>query len=294
VDNIKGLCRLCGDLRELQLSHVVPAFVFKWLKKDGFIRHAENIDRRVQDGAKAYWLCLECEERLNKWETEFSKKLFHPINSDSSHVASYGDWLLKFCVSISWRTLLYITTDHHLNHFTESQKGEATKALDVWRRFLLGELPNPGKHEQHLLPLDIIKSTAFNLPPNINRYLTRAVELDVGCSASSAFVFSKLGRFAIFGFINVLKPRSWEGTKVGVRGGTIRPRQYVLPSQVGKYLSDRAQRAWTSMRGLSETEQHKIDKHIMANPDKFIHSDLYRAMEQDIELFGADAFSRKK
>lgn len=292
---MQGQCKLCQQQSELQLSHIVPAFVFKWLKKDGHIRHAENIDRRVQGGDKGYLLCATCEQRLNLWETQFSNKIFHPINADETLSIRYDKWLLKFCVSISWRTLLHINNKARLDHFSAYQATHAEKALDIWRNFLLDKLPHPGKYEQHLVPFSIIENKGdFNFPPNINRYLIRNVELDAAAGSESAFVYSKLGRFGIFGFIDVQRSKEWKGTKIHVNSGTVGPRTYVLPRSLGNYLSDRATKAWDLMKTMSENQQRKVDSTIKENPERFLSSEVFQAMQQDIKMFGENAFARKK
>src|SRR5690348_14377968 len=96
------LCRLCGRPEVLQRSHVLPAFVFKWLKETsatGYLRSTQAMNKRVQDGIKEKWLCTECETRLSVWETQFASTLFHPLNADGGQKIPYSSWLLKFCIS---------------------------------------------------------------------------------------------------------------------------------------------------------------------------------------------------
>ena len=73
-----GVCEPCGKHALLLQSHVLPAFVFKWLKRDGHIRYAETPNRRSQDGHKRDWLCRECEDLFNSFETPFAGQIFHP------------------------------------------------------------------------------------------------------------------------------------------------------------------------------------------------------------------------
>ena len=117
-------CRLCGQLGELQDGHILPAFVFKWLKETsgtGFIRFSQEPDRRVQDGHRRRWLCLSCERLLNAWETQFATNLFHPLNEDGGRRVRYREWLLRFCVSVSWRSLSMLKDIEGLGHFTQRQ-----------------------------------------------------------------------------------------------------------------------------------------------------------------------------
>lgn len=292
---MEGICRLCQQRANIQSSHVLPSFVFKWLKKDGFIRHGPTINRRVQDGAKEEWLCLSCEGLLNGWETQFANKLFHPMNEEGLPTIAYGDWLLKFCTSVSWRSLLYLREQKHLTLFSDRQIEKADRALETWRQFLLGEQPHPNSFEQHLLPFGPIKSkSAINWPPNINRYLLRTVEINAGCSDSIAFIFSKLGKFAVLGFISLEHPEQWSGSKIRLRGGSIKPRQYIFPIQLGHYLSDRATRAWNAMERMSDVQNEKVNATIRSDIDKFARSELRTAIEYDVALFGKDAFHKRR
>lgn len=286
-----GSCRLCQAQADLQLSHVIPAFVFRWLKKDGFIRHSREINRRTQDGPKFEWLCSSCEAQFNVWETQFANGVFRPIVK-GSHTCSYGDWLLKFCVSVSWRTLLYASEQSLQGHLAPEQLVCANDALKVWGEFLRGERPNPGNFEQHLLPLGAIESASsrVDLPPNINRYFLRAIQVDIASSHSTTFTFSKLGSVAIVGFIKVAKPKQWVGTKVKVRHGLIRPRQYELPYPFADYLLGLAKSAWDAMGQMSEAQRHKVDETIRANIDKFAQSEVFKAIQLDAEMFGHAAF----
>ena len=64
-------CRLCGKEADLCESHLVPKFVFRWLKKTGADAFRPPLDpnRKVKDGAKLYLLWEECEGRFGRVET---------------------------------------------------------------------------------------------------------------------------------------------------------------------------------------------------------------------------------
>jgi hypothetical protein len=239
-------CRLCLKQSELENSHIIPSFLYRWLKETsgtGFLRFGRNPNRLVQDGYKEYWLCPTCEDLQGKWETEFAEKVFHPLVRGEASRFHYQAWLLKFAVSLSWRALLYIKETAALGHFSEQLAEEAEKALTRWAAFLLGQEPHPGKYEQHMLPLDLIAGhTSDGMPPNINRYLLRSVDIDAVCSKSEAFVYVKLPHVLLVGFIHMKHPREWQGTKVHVKHGTLGSTNYVLPKEVGDYIMGQAQR----------------------------------------------------
>jgi len=286
-------CRLCGVPSELQESHVVPAFVYKWLKETsatGFIRFGQNPNKRVQDGYKEYWLCRDCEKRLNAWETKFATNIFHPINENGGQRIRYGEWLLKFCISVSWRTLLKLK-EFGLEHFTEPQRAAADGALTTWAKCLLGEQPNPGSFEQHLLPLDAIEDTsAGNLSPNINRYILRTVDLDVVRSDSIAFVVTKMSKYFVLGFIDVKYPKQWRGIKIHAREGLFGSGDFTMPVKFRDYIFDEAKKYGASVAKISEKQHQKMDALMWKNIDRVSKSGSFQAMKHDVRNAGKAAF----
>jgi hypothetical protein len=289
-----GKCLLCGQQADLQLSHVLPAFIFRWQKKSGgHIRHSAAVNQRVQDGAKEYWLCQTCEELFNGWETKFSNAIFHPTNASALPTVWYGDWLLRFCTSVSWRSLKYLRHVGGLTELTPEQMRLVDCAQQTWAEFLRGERRHPGAFEQHLIPFGPVTGLReIKFPPNINRYLLRVVEINFGRNPSAMFVYSKFGRFAVLGFIQLDYPEQWVGSKVRLRGGTLRPRKYVLPAPFGDFLADRASRVWTIMDAISESQQRKIERTIRADLDRFANTDMFKAIQHDAEVFGRAAFRK--
>jgi hypothetical protein len=96
----------------------------------------------------------------------------------------------------------------------------------------------------------------------------------------------------VFGFVESGYPHHWKGTKVSHRGGWFEPGNYKLPSQLIGFLSERALCTRKAMEKISPTQQEKIDESLRANPDRFLQSGLFRAMQRDIEMFGPEAFAK--
>lgn len=294
--NSGDLCALCQNSKPLLESHIIPSFVFKWLKgrsATGHIRNTERPNIRVQDGLKKPLLCGECESNFNRVETLFANKLFHPwLNGEQT--IHYDDWMLKFCVSISWRVLKHCKGLNQNHVYTQQQDDLSAKAEETWRKFLLGELPHPASFEQHFLPVDIINETTIpDLPTNINRFLTGAITMDIVGSNKTLMTFAKLGRFIIFGFIQTEKEK-WQGTKVHVKHGVIQPTKYVLPCGVWYLLKEKAALAQAGYESISDNQFEKIDSAAIANIDKFIGSDHLRAIMADADMFGEHVVLRKQ
>jgi hypothetical protein len=116
-----GVCRLCGAIAQLQDSHFVPSFVFRWLKATsatGYIRFSLRPNVRAQDGPKSPMLCTACEARFNKWETEFANHVFYPTVQGRAEQCAYSGWMVRFCVSLSWRVLIWYS-DNAYKHRPE-------------------------------------------------------------------------------------------------------------------------------------------------------------------------------
>lgn len=291
-----GLCRLCERQSELQLSHVLPAFAFRWLREssgNGHLRNSQEPNKRSQDGLKFYWLCAECEGLFSRHETAFAGRLFHPYLKASGQIFPYSSWLIQFCTSVSWRVLRFYRDEGHLKSWEPEALARIESAETTWRDTLLGRLPNPGEFQQHMLPLDQISQTSGEFAPNINRYLMRAIHLDLCRGSKSIFTYAKLGRFIILGFIHEPQPNHWKGTKVHATHGYVQPRNYVVPAALGDYLNEKARKVSESLAGMSDRQAEKVDLAFKANVDRYVGSDAFLATQADVEMFGNKAFTKR-
>ena len=295
---MKGKCRLCDKDTELRESHVIPSFVYRWLKETsgtGFLRFGLEPNKRAQDGYRLFWLCDECEGRLNEWETKLANEIFHPLNKGLIEKVAYGPWFLKFCTSVSWRVMNLILEEDGISHYPQHLQDSALKAQEIWKEFLLDKREYPNRNEQHFLPLDAIESfTHQDMPSNINRYILRSIDIDAVWGGKSAFVYSKLGRFIVLGFIEMPQLRQWVGTKVHVKHGVVGPSSYTLPVQFGEYLMDKARRAADLQRKLSDKQNKKIEESYRKDMDRAANSESFRAMSEDVRLSGSKAFRSEK
>jgi hypothetical protein len=286
-----GTCAFCGEDKQLREGHVLPAFIFRWLRNRhgaGHLRRTDNPNRRVQDGIKFPWLCDDCESQFNRYETAFASRIFHPWHS-GQYRAAYEDWLLKFCVSISWRVLKFARGRNKNPQYTTEQRTLMDKAEVRWRAFLKGEVTHPAEFEQHIVIFDIIKSTSvIDLPSNFNRFMTGAVTLDIVGSRESLMTFAKLGKFIIFGVIQK-GATQWDGTKVQVKHGLLKPNNITLPAGLLDLFKEKAEHAASAMLKISPAQRTKIDENIMNKIDDFAESDQFAAIMADALMFGEQA-----
>jgi hypothetical protein len=279
------------------LSHYVPKFVFKWLKDTsatGHIRYSNAPNKRVQDGPKDNLFCNDCEILLNKFEAPFADRIFHPYAERLSGEFRYEEWLMKFCISVSYRTLLLFKRRASISAF-DADARQATELADAkWKRVLRGEDEHPGEFEQHILPLNYVSEpSAMATSDFLNRYLVRAIDTDIAFESSSGgFVFTKLGPIAIFGFFSQPTER-WDNTRVKVRSGVFRLGGQVVSHRLGRYLNQRAERYKRVATSISATQNEKIDDAVLSNILRVQGSQQWAAMQSDAELFGIEAIVRK-
>lgn len=292
----EGICALCQKSSILRESHIVPKLVIDWLKKTsgtGHIRRSETPNLRVQDGCKIPLLCQDCEQLFGGWEKHFAEDIFIPLHKNPESRVSYGPWLEKFAVSVSWRVGTLFKNMSWLSHLPTKLVHATEQSLQTWREFLLNLRSDPGRFEQHLLPWDaIVNSTDTDIPANINRFLLRAVDRNVGYTQEQAFVYAKMCRIMLIGFIEIPSPWQWKGTKLNVNAGWIGGKvHYKLPVSFGEFLKDRAREMARANASISKRQKDKIKKdYSRRDLDEVVESESFRALHQDVLLFGEDAF----
>jgi hypothetical protein len=235
------------------------------------------------------WLATRCQELVQR---------MHPTQSQRTIAACYADEqpLLRrvSAQSVSWRVLRAALERNEFAAWPTESVARLHVADAAWREVLLGNQPHAGLQQQHMLPLDQIEhTTGVGLVPNINRYLMRAVQMDLCTAGESIFTFAKLGRFIIIGFVHEPQMDRWKGTKIHANSGIIEPRKYVVPGILARYLNEKADKMADALRSMSDAQHTKVDKAFSDNVDQYIDSDAYDAMVADIGMFGDAAFSKR-
>lgn len=286
-------CKLCCKQRELRESHIIPKFVFDWLKESsatGFLRRSDVPNRRVQDGVKPDMLCDDCEGLFNRWETQFATKIFHPLNRREAIRFDYEEWLLKFAVSVSWRALTWIEP-HDLPELSRSGQPLISKALQTWKEFLFDQRPHPGPFEQHMILLDYPKSiqNINDFPPNMNEFMVRGCHIDLCHEAGHPlYIYVKMGRVTLLGFIGIEHPRQWIGTKIHVNRGTVGG-SIKVPIEYLNFMKEQAH-AWGDLNAsITKKQKDVIKRSYDKNQDRAVKSEVFDAFDRDVRFFGKEA-----
>jgi hypothetical protein len=279
--NPMDYCKLCKKYSELQLSHVIPKFVGKWIKKTsavGHIRNAVEPNVRIQDLFKDYLLCKDCEKRFSALEKHFSKEIFYPFHEENKKFFHYDTWLQKFVVSINWR----IAVSGLNNHLEKSHPSYNIylETLEAWRKFLLDVSPNPGPSKNHIVFVGITDIKDFNKiqPAAYNHFMNmrflRSVDACTEVDQEDRiFIYANITGIV---FVSQIHPKTFKGwtnqTKVTKRG-TLKTLQDNFDTIFGDFLSVRMSMIKDMISSnISEKQEQIINNGILGDLDNAFDS----------------------
>ncbi|MCD4692532.1 MAG: hypothetical protein K8R79_06445 [Calditrichales bacterium] len=286
---------MCQKDRKLRESHIIPAFVFRWIKETsatGYLRFLENINLRVQDGIKKELLCDECEGLLNVFETKFSNEIFYPyVNKELNQEGvaqgkiksfQYSDWLLKFIISIQWRISVLDNTTS--KNYLEYHHKDMQSFLEKWRLFLLGDNKDTGICETHLVFLQNLASADGDFPTNMNDrvvfYILRATDGTIIFTKKKLGVFSKIGPIAFYTFIKPTSLKKATDTKIHLNGIVKTGQKISNPDIVNFLFINRPNDIFNKME-FSEKQKKVIEESYKNDLEKSFNSLTMRAFESD-------------
>jgi hypothetical protein len=207
-----GKCHLCGKSKDIEDSHVWPAFAYKRfvanLEKGG--QFADLHKRELtNDQYTRYWFCRGCEEILGRAE-DYAARLLSRMERNPKKEHAYDERLLPFITSISWRSLKFHVPGEH----PRAVEGQ-WKAARIWRRYLLGKPGGIKSHTQHVFNI-------IDNPFGLDKMLGGALISKAG------LVISQIGPLIMVGHLKpeTLTPEEravWDNSKVHASGGVIKP-----------------------------------------------------------------------
>ena len=103
--------------------------------------------------------------------------------------------------------------------------------------------------------------------------------------------YAKMGRFVLFGFVDVKYPRRWKGTRLHVRHGRFGQCDLEFSSDAGDFIFERARLLARSFSRLSDRQHERIRKSYERDLDRAAQSETFRAMHHDVLMFGDSAFA---
>lgn len=266
-----GSCALCRVGVPSESGHIIPHFVYRHMVKTSptrFLRGSKNPNVRAQDGETLRFLCPACEDRLSRWEKVFAKQIFHPLHLHqfvpgrvypSVNRFSVGDWMLRFCVSVSWRSLYYLMAREPSRPLPHGQDGMAQAALETWRQFLIGERSSVDGFEQHMTIVGVPSETiGIANTADLQLYFERGTTHSTWHSSEEGYVFTKMCRVIVVGTLKDYR-KDWKGTLVHPGSGVFSVEDQVLSGVFNAWIRADIAGLPETRRQVSPVQQQVID-----------------------------------
>lgn len=285
-------CALCGNISVLENSHIIPKFVFKYLKRDSFtgrMRVTAEPNKAVQDGEKMELLCGACEDKFQKLETHFSNKVFRPYKLDKITEFKYEESIIHdFITSVNWR-ILYVELQDIINSpevmtesgFNNKQLSTLYKGEEIMRTYLMEERKDLYDIENHLFFSDtVVRKIAFDkgLPSliegSVQGYIVGSAD------RKSLYVLTNLLGVFIVTILKKSKKEVWKNTFIKRDSGKIKETQTVKSDLLIEELSYASFQAEKAKQNLSLIQQQQLIEKIKANPEGFKKSGSFRRFKE--------------
>lgn len=257
-----GTCQLCKKETVLELSHLIPKFIFRWIKETGtgYMRTSDNFNKRIQDGFKEYFLCANCEDLFSSDENYFAKNIFLPVVKADIKVLEYDHRFYRCVVSIFWRVL-----KHKILAEEEDQIFYPVLCAleEKWRLGLLNPEWKPQDNRLHLLSgvdvVEVIEDDPVEVPELMIQYMGRMVDAGIADSDTKCMLFLKMPRFLfiyeIFGFDQV----DFIRTCINPKGGHYdRNSAKITDTDVGGFFLERVKMVEKMFNDMSPFQREKI------------------------------------
>jgi len=283
-------CALCNEEKELQLSHIVPNFAGKYLKKTAFsnIRSCEN-GKVVQDIEKHYMLCHECEELFSDSERWFSNNIFYPWFENGMDSFDYSNKLFYFLTSLSWRSLYIDILDAVENSWLSVDELECLiNSEHIMKDFLVGNRDDIKNIEHHIFFFERIKEVCNNqemFSSNPHATIHRSITSYTTCyKKGTYFTITNMEGIIIVTFYKKDKDEKWIGTKIYNGSGTLIVRGQQIQSVVGQEINSWLELAKKQAENMSEKQKEKLNKKISDAGEDIKNYKIYQDYVDDMNL----------
>ena len=285
-------CALCGEEKELQLSHIIPKFVGRYLKQTsiGNIRSQENPNKIIQDIEKHSLLCHDCEELFSASERYFANSVFYPYHRDKVDTIAYNEQLFYFITSLSWRSLYLDIIDYVREGELKLDVLEKMIESDgLMREYLLGKRTDIGNIEHHIFFFERIESV--NAPED-NPYFTgnphvtvhRSLTSYSGYADNTIYTISNLMGIIIVTLYGKDQDEVWEGTQIYNRTDTILAKNQRMASRLGADIQFWMEQSQKASEQMSEQTKEKIVKKLTNLGDDIKNYAIFQDFADDQQL----------
>jgi len=294
----KAKCILCLSAPPIPESHIFPAFIVRWMKKNAPVnqlRWSQQPNKPEQDAWKADYLCAECEQKLSKVENAFKQQIYDHVVARRPGTFRYDESVGAAVLSLFFRHLQFAMD-------VGSLQGSVSPArlLDDLRLKLNATL-NGGADWASLyaLPLDF-DPQAHRYGPGYNQYLLTldAYWFDYCLPEHDPFwigavklpllqlVFSERPLEEIT--TNGSHRKELAGCRIEKSGAMVIPSvSTVIMELLGDNYVRRSAEIRGSLQPLSERQVQKIRDEISKHPDPYA-TVFHEAALADAQIAGAE------
>lgn len=266
------LCKLCGNSEQVD-SHILPKFIFRWLKKTGTgrLRSTENVNLPKEDGIVKKFLCEACESKFNKAETYFAKNVFYPVINDKIEEFKYDENLRYFIISLFWRTL----KDSLYEDVEGTQWHDKLLEIErVWTDYLYHDKPMTNFNEIHCIAgVDIIGDKS---PDDFVMYMSRMTDAGIPNNDNWCFFYVKIPRFIFLMPISGFNLELFENSKIEISGTYNLNNVTIREPIIGYHLYERAKSFDQKKRGMSYRQKQSMKKLTKQQEKNWKNNDLGR------------------
>lgn len=287
-------CALCRETVEvLELSHMVPKFVVRYLKKTSVsaIRNLDNPDRVVQDSEKHYLLCGKCEDLFSTYETKFANTFFHPYMSGGKKEFQYDKDIYYFLTSLSWRSL-YLDILDFVQHSKEVNIDVETLECLIdregrMRRYLLKEEEKVEGIEHHIFFFEDIQSIMQELidtRPHATMHRSIGSYTFFNKELKTYATITNMMGIVLFTLYNKGDREILVNTEITNGEGVIKASNQKLAGACGNELLDMLKNAKELASKISDKQRNVINERVKSRMEEFQSSKMFEDLSKDFNL----------
>lgn len=285
-------CVLCREKKELQLSHIIPKFVGRYLKQTsiGNIRNQGNPDKIVQDIEKQYLLCHDCEEQFSAAERYFANAVFYPYQKNKQKKIDYNEQLYYFITSLSWRSLyLDIVNFVKEGNIRIDVLEKMIESEKIMREFLLKKRSDIGNIENHIFFFERIRevnATEDSIYHTGKPHVTihRSLTSYSGYYDSTIYTISNLMGIIIVTLYEKDADEKWNGTEIFNRDSSVVAKNQVVRSRVCAEISFWMKQSQESYKKMSHSNKQKIADKMKNLGEDIKKYDIFQDFIDDYDL----------
>lgn len=258
------ICKYCKEKEAIRNSHIIPSFVYKWIKETaatGYMRNNCEPNLRQQDGPKAPLLCVDCEKLFSKVENSFKKDYFTKVanyQNQCPEIVNITPEIIKCIYTIAWRVLANEYYFPIESEYTEEEVARIPFLLEDMKRSI--GRSDFSTYKTHIIPCTRDVLTRLELPQIDWHFYERSAiaESKIWDNWERFIVFIKIPFSIIVFEIVPNNSDPWIGTQLEGNNCIALSRIGSVPSYVGAFINRVNNLSIATKGEISEVQNKKM------------------------------------